>query len=58
MTIPKDVIKLLETKLENLQYGKASLDVIVRGSKIRYEVKQKTSIHEDTLIKDKKNNGD
>jgi|TergutMp193P3_1026864.scaffolds.fasta_scaffold01110_18 hypothetical protein len=51
MKIQKDVIRLLETELDGLEFGQATLTVHMKEGNPRYEISRTRSIHKDTLLK-------
>jgi len=51
MNIPQDVIKILETEIDGMEYGLASLTIHRRGSNIRYTIGRERSFLEDTYLK-------
>jgi len=51
MKIQKDVIRLLETELDGLEFGQATLTVHMKEGNPRYEISRTRSIHKDTLAK-------
>ncbi|MCL1929101.1 MAG: hypothetical protein FWG07_09970 [Treponema sp.] len=60
MKIPNDVLAILESELDGMEYGHAGLDVFVRDGKPRFEVSRRRSFFEDTfankqiIVSDKK----
>jgi hypothetical protein len=52
MTIPKDVIKFLETEVNCFEYGEATLTVHRRGSNIRYTIGRERTFLHDTYLKE------
>jgi len=51
MKIPKDVIKILETEIEGMEHGLATLTIHRRGSNIRYTIGRERSFLEDKYLK-------
>ena len=51
MTIPKDVIKILETEIDGFEFGEATLTVYRRGQNTRYTIGRERSFLEDTYLK-------
>ena len=51
MTIPEDVIKLLETEVDGFEYGEATLTVYRRGQNTRYTIGRERSFLDDTYQK-------
>ena len=51
MNIPMDVIKILETEIDDMEFGLATLTIHRRGSSIRYTIGRERSFLEDTYIK-------
>jgi hypothetical protein len=45
MTIPADVLRILETELDDLNYGVATLTIHVRDGKFRYVVGREQSFY-------------
>jgi|ABDH01.1.fsa_nt_gi hypothetical protein len=51
MNIPQDVIKILETEIDGMEYGLATLTIHRRGSNIRYTIGRERSFLEDTYLR-------
>ena len=51
MKIPNDVLAILESELDGMEYGHAGLDVFIRDGKPRFEVSRRRSFYENTIIK-------
>jgi hypothetical protein len=51
MKIPKDVIAILESEVDGMEYGEATLTVYRRGQNTRYTIGRERSFLEDTYLK-------
>jgi hypothetical protein len=51
MTIPQDVIKILETEIDGIEYGEAVLTIFRRGQNTRYAIGRERSFLENTIQK-------
>jgi len=51
MTIPTDVIKILETEIDGMEYGLATLTIHRRGSNIRFTIGRERSFLDDKYLK-------
>jgi hypothetical protein len=49
--IPKDVLQILETEIDGMDFGEATLTVYRRGKNTRYTIGRERSFLEDTYLR-------
>ena len=57
MKLPIEIIELIESESENIEFGHVSLDIFFRYGKPRFEVGRKKSLFNDTETSPESNKG-